>query len=269
VTSSAPPRGRRREEVGRHELAGLCSELDELARDLSRPWPRWRARLLSTRGLLSVLAVTLIVAGIGIAAGPLIALVGRSRADGTAIAQWRHGGSQALVGSAPAAAPLAAAAHPCGGASPADSYALVSFPSLIRDGYSGVAGDGGWDLLLQRSMVHFHGSAAPGQAGNDIIAFHREPNYQHIDQLAVGDPVVVQDRSCRVWRYQIRRRWVLPPDRVTQLVPTVDQELTLITCDPWFRDDHRIVWQASPAAPTASARPPGPVSSVRVDGAAP
>jgi len=62
--------------------------------------------------------------------------------------------------------------------------------------------------------------------------------------------VEVQDRACRQWRYTVRRRSVLAPDRVDQLVATPDAELTLITCDPWFRDDNRIVWQASLTGPT-------------------
>ena len=128
----------------------------------------------------------------------------------------------------------------------------MTFPSLARYGYSAVAGDGGWDLLLQRSMVHFRGSAAPGATGNDIIAFHREPGFEHIDLLAVGDTVEVQDRGCRLWRYTVRRRSVLAPERVDQLAATPDAELTLITCDPWFRDDNRIVWQATLSDPAAS-----------------
>jgi LPXTG-site transpeptidase (sortase) family protein len=266
---SAPAAGR---DGVRHRLAGLCAEVDELARELSeppsprRPWPP------SGRTLLSGLAAALVLTGAGIAAGPLVGLVQRSRADGTALAQWRQRGSQAVVGSLPAASPspVAAGAAACGGASAADSYALVTFPSLTRYGYAAVAGDGTWDLLLQRSMVHFHGSAAPGQAGNDIIAFHREPEFEHIDELGPGDLVLVEDRACRTWTYRIRHRWVLSPQRVDQLAPTADAELTLVTCHPWFRDTQRIVWQGSLVEPVAAAPPPvGPGGAVEGSGAAP
>jgi LPXTG-site transpeptidase (sortase) family protein len=244
-------------QAARHELAGLCSELDTLAVELALAPSRARRRLLTASRLLTALGVALIAGGLWFAARPLVALLERSRADQTAMAQWNHGGSRALMGSAPATGadhPAIPSTTGCGGSS-ADSYALLSFPSLAQYGYSGVAGDGGWDELARRSMVHFHGSAAPGAAGNDIIGFHREPNFQHIDQLAVGDTVVVQDRSCRVWHYVIGQRWVLPPDRVTQLGATSEAVLTLITCDPWFRDDNRIVWRASL---TDAPAPPGP-----------
>jgi len=204
---------------------------------------------------MSALGVLLIAGGLAFAGRPLIAMLERGHADQSALAQWRQSGSRAVAGSAPpaaAAAPAVPRTGACGGASAADAYALVTFPSLARYGYSAVAGDGGWDLLLQRSMVHFRGSAAPGATGNDIIAFHREPGFEHIDLLAVGDTVEVQDRGCRLWRYTVRRRSVLAPERVDQLAATPDAELTLITCDPWFRDDNRIVWQATLSDPAAS-----------------
>ena len=202
---------------------------------------------------MTVLGVVLIAGGLAFAGRPVIAMIERGRADQTALAQWRQSGSPALVGSAPAAAAVAPGVPrtgACGGAPASDAYALLTFPSLAAYGYSGVAADGGWDLLLRRTMVHFRGSAAPGATGNDIIAFHREPDFEHVDRLAVGDPVVVQDRGCRLWRYTVRRRWVLPPERVTELGATPDAVLTLVTCDPWFRDVNRIVWQATPSEPS-------------------
>jgi sortase A len=100
-------------------------------------------------------------------------------------------------------------------------------------------------MLKERSMVHYKTSAAPGQQGNVIVAFHREPHYEHIDQLKVGDTVTVQDRSCTTFTYRITDRWTLAPSKVTQLVSTSGHDLTLITCTPWWRDYDRIVWRAT------------------------
>ena len=279
----------------REQLAADYEEIGELARamaeDLPSPWRRRRARLRGLllaavtpllvavwwldrrllphprlgrpqpRHLLSLGGVALIATGVGIVVVPLLGVHNRGTADDNALAQWNKGGSQALVGGLPDTAD-AAAATTCGTSSPAEEYALVSFPSLKQYGYSGVAGDGGWDLLLQRSMVHYHGSAAPGEVGNDIIAFHREPHYQSIDQLHVGDPILVQDRNCRTWHYQVTSTEVLAPDRVTQLGPTGDAELTLITCTPWFQDYDRIVWRAVLTdKPTTTPATPAPTAA--------
>ena len=132
----------------------------------------------------------------------------------------------------------------CGSSAPTD-FALVTFTSLAQDHYVGVAGDGTWNLLAQRSMVHYTGTPNPGQPGNMIIAFHREPDYEHIDQMKVGDTITVQDPSCRVFVYRVTARWVLSPDRVTELSPTTGHDLTMITCDPWWQDYDRPVWRAS------------------------
>ncbi|HXA29187.1 MAG TPA: class E sortase [Candidatus Angelobacter sp.] len=205
------------------------------------------------------LGAGLIGAGIAVLAVPLIGTWVRGNADDQALRDWNSGGSAALAGApnAPDAVPgsstatspspgAGVAAPACKpGAAPATDYALVTFPSLAQYGYSGVAGNGDWNMLHQRSMVHYTTSAAPGQQGNVIVAFHREPHYEHIDQLNVGDVVTVQDRSCTVFTYRITQRWTESPGNVSQLVATSGHDLTLITCTPWWRDYNRIVWRAT------------------------
>ena len=204
-----------------------------------------------------VVGTAMLAVGIAIVLIPVLGVLRRGSVDNNALSLWNHGGSQAVAG----AAPDTGSAASCGSGSSTDSYAMVTFPSLAQFAYAGVAGDGTWDLLQRRSMVHYQGSAAPGQPGNDIVAFHREPNFQHIDQLAVGDVVDVQDRACRIWHYRITGRWVLTPARVVQLGSTADAELTLITCTPWWQDYQRIVWRgvltdaAQGSAPANSATP--------------
>jgi LPXTG-site transpeptidase (sortase) family protein len=210
-----------------------------------------------------VLGAVLVLAGIAVIAVPLVSTWLRGHADDQALRDWNSGGASALAGapSAPDAVPggsTAGGASPSaasggGGATaacrpntaPADDYALLSFPSLKQYGYSGVAANGDWNSLRQRSMVHYTTSPAPGKQGNVIVAFHREPHYEHIDKLAVGDTVTVQDRACATFTYRITQRWTLAPDKVTQLTSTAGHDLTLITCTPWWKDTERIVWRAT------------------------
>jgi LPXTG-site transpeptidase (sortase) family protein len=199
----------------------------------------------------------LILAGIAVLLSPIFGAVTRGHADDQALREWNRGGSAALAGAPhpPDAVPGSSTATPTPApacrpnAAPADDYALVSFPSLAQYGYSGVAANGDWNSLRQRSMVHYTTSPAPGAAGNVIVAFHREPHYEHIDQLAVGDSITVQDRACTTWTYRITERSTLAPDKVTQLSPTDGHDLTLVTCTPWWRDYDRIVWRATLVQP--------------------
>jgi sortase A len=199
----------------------------------------------------------LLIAGIVVIAVPVISTYIRGSTDDRALQDWNSGGSSALAG---APHDPDAEARPASGsgcvpdAMPASDYALLTFDSLAQYGYQGVAGNGDWNMLHQRSMVHYSTTPAPGQQGNVIVAFHREPHYEHMDQLAVGDTVTLQDRSCNRFTYRVTQRWTLYPNQVTQLVPTSGHDLTLITCTPWWRDYQRIVWRAtlvSPAAPAA------------------
>ena len=193
------------------------------------------------RTIVLVLGVCAVLAGVGVIVAPIIGALIRGHGDQTALNSWKNGGSSSVAGAAVASD----AGHTaCGSTSPSD-YALVKFSAPTDDHYAGVAGDGTWDLLNSRTMVHYTGTPNPGQRGNMILAFHREPDYQNIDQLNTGDTVTVQDRACHTYVYKITQRWILAPDAVTQLVPTSGYDLTMVTCDPWWQDYNRIVWRAS------------------------
>ena len=234
----------------RVDLSDLYSELGSLAgQPTSPPAPASRPRRLSrlVTGAMLVAGLGLIAGGIWVIAVPVIGVWQRGSADSKALQDWTHGGSQALVGVVGGGdTHEALASSSCNAATiPADDYALVSFPSLARYGYSGVAGNGTWDELKSRSMVHYQGTPAPGETGNVIIGFHREPGYEHIDQLNAGDAITIQDRSCKVFHYTVTQRWVLDPGAVNQLGPTSGHDLTLVTCTPFWIDSQRIVWRAT------------------------
>jgi LPXTG-site transpeptidase (sortase) family protein len=170
--------------------------------------------------------------------------------DESALSAWLNGGSEALAGAV--STPSTPGPSPSGVTSPgpgcdvggSQAYALVSFTGLPKYGYAGVAVNGNWTQLENRSMVHWYGSPAPGGEGDVIIAFHREPDFQYIDQLSPGETVTIQDQGCDTYVYTITQRWVLAPSAVTQLVPTSGHVLTLITCTPWWQDYDRMVWRA-------------------------
>ncbi len=216
-----------------------------------KPYPRpQRIKRSPLRVTLMVLGLVAIITGVGLVAVPLIGVWQRGHADQTALGSWQKGGSNALIGAPTASTPAPKTALTCGSGSPSD-YALVTFSSPASEHYGGVATDGTWDSLHNRSMVHYTGTPAPGQQGNSIIAFHREPDYEHIDQLTVGDTVSVQDRTCQTFVYKVTGRWTLNPSSVNQLVPTTGHDLTLITCTPFWVDSQRIVWRASLVSATA------------------
>jgi LPXTG-site transpeptidase (sortase) family protein len=209
--------------------------------------------------VMLILGVAAVIAGVALIVGPLLGVFSRGNADQSALQAWNNGGSGKLVG------PVHGGSSDVGkttcGSSSSSDYALVSFTGISQYHYAGVAGDGTWDLLNQRSMVHYHGTPNPGQPGNVIIAFHREPDYEHINELGVGGTISIQDRACHTFVYQVTQTWDLPPSQVTQLTPTSGYVLTMITCDPWWQDYNRIVWRATLISPQ-----PGSASAPSFDG---
>jgi len=202
---------------------------------------------------LALLAgAVLILTGLGITAGGLVndakvqqAVAARGANDVNAVNSWLSGAASGASSADSAPASTSPTDSTCGGGgTESDAYALVEFTGLSQYGYVGVAVNGNWTQLDDRSMVHWYGSPAPGGDGNVIIAFHREPDFQFIDQLTAGETVTIEDRSCNTYVYTITQNWVLDPSNVTQLVPTGGQQLTLITCTPWWQDYNRLVWRA-------------------------
>jgi LPXTG-site transpeptidase (sortase) family protein len=222
----------------------------DLTADTVQPSRRRARRPTRLWMVLLALGVASILAGGALIAGPVLGVFQRGAVDSTALKHWKGGG-----GTHPAApAPVASTSPACGTSSPTD-YALVNFEALAQYHYAAVAGDGTWALLDSRSMVHYAGTPSPGQQGNVIIAFHREPDFQHIDGLKVGDTISIQNRACQTFVYRVTDRWDIAPSRVTQLSPTSGHELTLITCDPWWQDYNRLVWRAELISAPAPSSP--------------
>jgi len=199
--------------------------------------------------ILLAVGIASIVAGGALIAGPIIGVFQRGAVDSTALKHWK-GGSQPAA----APAPVASKAPACGTSSGTD-YALVDFGAPVQYHYAAVAGNGTWALLNSRSMVHYSGTPNPGQQGNVIIAFHREPDFQYINELNVGDTITIQNRTCQTFVYKVTQRWDLAPSKVTQLSPTTGHELTMITCDPWWQDYDRLVWRAELISAPAPSSP--------------
>ena len=203
--------------------------------------------------VLLAVGVASILAGGALIAGPIIGVLQRGATDSTALNHWK--GTKHSVAPVPVVpAPVASESPTCGTSSPTD-FALVNFGAPAQYHYAAVAGNGTWALLNSRSMVHYSGTPSPGQQGNVIIAFHREPDFQHIDQLKPGDTISIQNRTCQTFVYRVTNRWDIAPSRVTQLSPTSGHELTLITCDPWWQDYNRLVWRAELISAPAPSSP--------------
>jgi|ERR1035437_1509947 LPXTG-site transpeptidase (sortase) family protein len=123
---------------------------------------------------------------------------------------------------------------------PGGVYFKMTVPKI---GKNAVGLDGDWNTLKITSLVHYHDSPAPGQKGNMLIAFHREPNWLNIDQVSVGDKIEIEDTKRQIFIYQIDKIQETSPSDVSMLAPTQDMNITMITCDPVWRDYNRLIFR--------------------------
>ncbi|NNM96287.1 MAG: class E sortase [Candidatus Dormibacteraeota bacterium] len=214
---------------------------------MKTPMAGW-ARRRKVGTTLAGLGVILVLVGVGVLLPPVLGVLHRGSNDHKLLKSWL-GPNGALTqvipaqSENPAGSSSPATAPACGSGSPSSEFALLGFPSL--PGIEGVAGNGNWSMLTQRSVVHYADSPGPGQAGNMLIAVHREPNFEPLGTLKVGDPIVVTNRSCRQFTYTITQIWVESPAQVTQLQAlSGGSYLTVITCTPLWIDTSRIVIRA-------------------------
>ena len=116
--------------------------------------------------------------------------------------------------------------------------------TLASVGKDAVAVNGDWNSLKAFNTVHYKTSPAPGQQGNMLIAFHREPKWLDINNVKAGDMVQVQGLDLKTYRYQIDFIKIVSANDVSDLKATTGTDLTLITCDPPWQDYNRMVFRA-------------------------
>lgn len=104
---------------------------------------------------------------------------------------------------------------------------------------------------LARGVGHYPKTAVPGEVGNFAVAGHRATNgepFAHLDEVKVGDSLVVETRSTwftyvvdRIKIVEPTDSWVIEPvPGRPHAVPT-RQLITLTTCNPRWASTQRLI----------------------------
>jgi LPXTG-site transpeptidase (sortase) family protein len=99
-------------------------------------------------------------------------------------------------------------------------------------GLSATVLEGADDTTLAVAAGHVEETAFPGDAGNTVIAGHRDTVFRPVRNLHVGDTLVLTT-SEYVYRYHITGTRITDPADVDVLEPTTHRALTLVTCYPF------------------------------------
>jgi sortase A len=159
------------------------------------------ARVLMTAGLLALGYVAYVVAD--------------AKAY-QAIEQWRF--DLARQDAAPASALVE------GG-----SIGEIQIPRL---GLSATVVQGESPAILQRAVGHLADTALPGEAGNVVLAGHRDTFFRPLKHVRAGDAITLKTRDGD-FEYRVESTAVVAPSHVDVLQPTGGRTLTLITCFPF------------------------------------
>lgn len=110
---------------------------------------------------------------------------------------------------------------------------------------------------LQDGVVHYPGTAQPGDRGNVVITGHSsyfiwDPGrfkdvFALLHQVAVGDTIIVYHNQEK-YAYKVTDTSVVMPDQVEILTQQGGDKLTLITCTPIGTNLKRLVVIAKPVA---------------------
>ena len=127
-----------------------------------------------------------------------------------------------------------------------DPIAIIEMPTIGISKYV-VAGVQTADL--KKGPGHYPATPFPGELGNASIAGHRttygEP-FRHLDDLNIGDPIVITDLLGRKFTYLVSNQQVVEATD-SWVVATTDPTkaiLTLTTCHPEFSAKQRLIVSA-------------------------
>jgi sortase A len=115
---------------------------------------------------------------------------------------------------------------------------------------SAVVFEGTSDGILAQGVGHLDASAFPGQAGNVVLAAHRDTFFRSLRHIRRGDLVQVST-PYGVRTYAVDSTEVVKPTETGVMAATATPTLTLITCYPFYYLGHapkRFIVRASPVS---------------------
>jgi sortase A len=138
---------------------------------------------------------------------------------------------------------------------PADIGAAIAALSIPRVQLSAIVLHGSDARILQRGPGHLEHTAVPGDAGNIVIAGHRDSFFRPLRHIRLADDIFLETRDGH-YHYRVTSLRVVGPREVSVIAPTSEETLTLITCYPFWVLGHapdRFIVRAARVANRASA----------------
>lgn len=115
---------------------------------------------------------------------------------------------------------------------PIDEGTLVGRLEIPRIGLDVLVAEGDSVTTLRRAVGHLPASARPGDHGNIALAGHRDTFFRPLEDVVVGD-VIVLESEAGIERYEVEWTAVVEPTEVSMVDWGSEPALTLVTCYPF------------------------------------
>jgi sortase A len=126
----------------------------------------------------------------------------------------------------PADVPLPPRARPASGS----TIGRLEIPRLH---VSAIVRAGSDARTLRLAIGHIGGTALPGEQGNVGLAAHRDTFFRSLEGIVAGDRVAMATARGR-YEYEVVSTEVVDPDDTQVMESRARNELTLITCFPFY-----------------------------------
>lgn len=102
-----------------------------------------------------------------------------------------------------------------------------------RLGVSAIVVEGDSASLLRQAIGHVPETAMPGEQGNMALTGHRDTFFRPLRNIREGDVITLETEGGQ-YQYEVESAAVVPPTATEVLQSSGQQELTLITCYPFY-----------------------------------
>jgi len=102
-----------------------------------------------------------------------------------------------------------------------------------RLGLSAIIVEGDSPSLLGRAVGHVPETATLGETGNIVLTGHRDTFFRPLRNIQEGDVITLETMSGE-YRYEVESTAIVPPTATEVLQSSGSEELTLITCYPFY-----------------------------------
>ena len=80
---------------------------------------------------------------------------------------------------------------------------------------------------------HYQGTALPGAEGTTVIAGHRDTQFRFLENLAIGDELLIENIKGKTFRYVVGDKKIINSHKENLIIEDESSQLKLVTCYPF------------------------------------